>query len=234
MIGRTNVGGGGVGTAFAYIGVTYPAGATLTCSDGRKTLRAKDTTGLYVFEVPYAATWTVTAIDGADIASNDVVITTLWQDVVVNLAFVWDGILFDNGDQRTSITGGWDYNNKISATAAYSSYNVAEISDTINIVGTIGNKSCYVTTKNKIDFTDAVSITVYSERASNMNGNIFLSLTNSGYASDITTQEFDINGSGEKTLTLSLPSYMDHNQYVTIGIFSTHYIEISKMQVNFS
>ena len=86
MIGITNVGGGG-GMAYAYIGVVYDAGATVTCTDGNKTYRAKDTSGLYVFPVPYAATWVVTATNGTDVASESVVIDTLWQDVVVKINF---------------------------------------------------------------------------------------------------------------------------------------------------
>lgn len=57
MIGSVNTGGGA--KAFAFIVATYPEGSICTCTDGIKTLRAKNTSGSWVFDIPYAGTWTV-------------------------------------------------------------------------------------------------------------------------------------------------------------------------------
>lgn len=49
-----------LGSVYAVIDTTYPAGATCTCSLGSKTLTAPDTSGQALFIVPYAGEWVVT------------------------------------------------------------------------------------------------------------------------------------------------------------------------------
>lgn len=165
MIGRTNVGGGGSGNAFAYIGVTYPAGATLTCTDGTRTLRAKDTTGLYVFPVPYAGTWTVTATDGTNTDSERVSITRLWQDAVVSLVF-FDGTIFDHGNLYSAVTGGWIVNNDAVINPSYSPGGWASIpseeypAEYMEIGLTTSRSYNTVQPVNKIDLTGLQSVTI--------------------------------------------------------------------------
>lgn len=112
MLGPTNAVGGA--KLFAAIGVTYPAGATVTCSNGKETLIAKNTPGQtqWVFAIPkpdnLPETWTVTATanDGSDTSKTETVeITTEGQWKTVELAFAL--VIFDNGDQNKGITGGW-------------------------------------------------------------------------------------------------------------------------------
>ena len=107
--GMGNVGGGsGLGSAFAVIAVTYPAGSTCTCTKGTRTLRAKDTSGAYLFAIPEAGTWTVSCTDGTEAASVNVVINSQYQ---VEKAFLqYELVLFDgsSGGDNTSITGGWE------------------------------------------------------------------------------------------------------------------------------
>ena len=79
--------GGGGTKLFAAIGVTYPAGSTLTCTNGTKTLTAKTTSGQWVFAIPSAGIWTVTAILGTETASETVVITTEGQFKSVELMY---------------------------------------------------------------------------------------------------------------------------------------------------
>lgn len=93
MIGRSNTGGGG--KLFAIIAVTYPEGSVCTCSNGAKTLKAKDTTGRALFVIPYAGTWTVKAVKGSDSASKTVSITAEGQVETVELAYEF--VLYDNG-----------------------------------------------------------------------------------------------------------------------------------------
>lgn len=88
----------GAGTgAFAAITVTYPAGSTVTVTDGKITYTAPNTSGGALFIIPYAATWIVSATDGTETASETVEILTEGQSVSVELSYtLWlikDGIL---------------------------------------------------------------------------------------------------------------------------------------------
>lgn len=103
--GSGNLGGGGTGKLFAAISVTYPEGSMLTCTDGKKTLKAKTTSGVWLFAIPYAATWTVTATDGTETATESVEITTEGQNVSVTLNY--GNYLYKDGNEFTDITGGW-------------------------------------------------------------------------------------------------------------------------------
>lgn len=92
MLCKTNAGGGGgVATAWAYIGVTYPEGSTCTASNGLYTLSAPDTSGLYVFGVPEPLstpeTWTVTSTNGVKTKSAEVEISDHYQNTVVVLRY---------------------------------------------------------------------------------------------------------------------------------------------------
>lgn len=98
---------GGGAKVFGVIGVTYPAGSTLTCTNGTKTLTAKTTNGNWGFVVPSGGTWTVTATDGSDTANETVEITAEGQSVSVVLSYrlvIFDG---ENGGDNTAVTGGW-------------------------------------------------------------------------------------------------------------------------------
>lgn len=86
---------------FAAIGVSYPAGSTLTCTKGTKTLKAENTSGQWVFAVPEAGTWTVTATDGTNSKSRSVSITKEGQLESVELTY--ELVLFDS-----SVTSGWE------------------------------------------------------------------------------------------------------------------------------
>lgn len=96
--------GGGISKAYAVIGVTYPAGSTCTCTDGAKTLTAKDTTGRALFVIPYAGTWIVKAVSGNKSKSETVSITAEGQVETVTLSY--ELVLFDGVDNN-AVTGGW-------------------------------------------------------------------------------------------------------------------------------
>lgn len=81
------VGGGGGGDTYAFIVVTYPAGSTCTCTNGSKTLTAKDTSGTWAFQIPEAGTWTVSCTDGTHTATAPVVISTEGQSESVTLSY---------------------------------------------------------------------------------------------------------------------------------------------------
>ncbi len=84
----------GGGIPYAIIGVTYPAGSVCTCTNGSKTLTAKDTTGKALFVIPAAGTWTVKAVKGSQSASKAVKITAEGQVATVTLTY--DYIIFSN------------------------------------------------------------------------------------------------------------------------------------------
>lgn len=88
-------GSGGSGKLFAAIGVTYPAGSTVTCTNGSKTLIAKTTSGQWVFAIPEAGTWTVTATQGTSTKSQSVSITKEGQFESVELSYAL--VIIENG-----------------------------------------------------------------------------------------------------------------------------------------
>ena len=72
----------------ATIDVTYPEGATLTCTLGGTVHTATTSTGTYQFVVHDVGTWTIKAVSGAETDSKQVTITSDGQRVSVALAFV--------------------------------------------------------------------------------------------------------------------------------------------------
>lgn len=83
MVGRTNVAGARLRSVIA---VTYPEGSVCSCTNGTKTLKAKDTSGKALFNVPVGE-WTVTATDGSRTTSKTVSITTDGQNETVDLSY---------------------------------------------------------------------------------------------------------------------------------------------------
>lgn len=92
MIGRTNVGGNG--RPFAVIGVTYPKGSIVTCSNGKQTIKAKDTSGEAMLIVPSTGDWTVTSIQGNQSANKVMSITKAEQVNTIIMAYA---NLYKNG-----------------------------------------------------------------------------------------------------------------------------------------
>jgi hypothetical protein len=140
-------GGSGTGKLFAAIGVTFPAGSTLTCTNGTKTLKAKTTSGQWVFAIPAAGTWTVKAVSGSNTKSQSVSITKEGQFESVTLSFQL--ILFDGGD-NTAVTGGWGADGHGGPTAAVGTtvgLNINASGDAYQV------KPFIVATKNTIDMS---------------------------------------------------------------------------------
>lgn len=105
------LGGGRTAYAYAYIKVTYPAGSTCTCSNGTKTLTAKDTSGSYVFPIPEAGAWTVRAYDGPTWESSDnkasKIVNIVEQYQIENVVLSYRLYIYNNGDLCIDATGGW-------------------------------------------------------------------------------------------------------------------------------
>lgn len=105
MKGRTNVGGGSV---YAVIDVTYPEGAICTCTNGTRTLKAKDTSGHWLFAIPKAGEWIVKATNGAKEKSVTVTVT---EEKAYTAKLTFELVLFDNGEYAEE-TGGWNKSGK--------------------------------------------------------------------------------------------------------------------------
>ena len=101
MVGKTNVAGARLR---AVIAVTYPEGSVCTCSNGTKTLKARDTSGKALFNVS-TGTWTVTATDGNKTKDATVDITTEGQVESVTLKYSFDIIV--NGKIDNAVIGSW-------------------------------------------------------------------------------------------------------------------------------
>ena len=84
--GRVNIGSGG-GKLFAIIAVTYPAGSVCTCTNGTRILKAKDTSGKVLFNVPSTGTWTVSCTNGTESTGNSVTITSETQAKIIELTY---------------------------------------------------------------------------------------------------------------------------------------------------
>lgn len=84
----TRRGGTGLTGAYAIIGVEFPSGSTVTCSDGTKTYTAKSTDGYWYFGVPYAGDWTIYVTQEDEEVEDVVSITYQYQVVVISLDFI--------------------------------------------------------------------------------------------------------------------------------------------------
>ena len=111
-----------VAAVYAVIRVTYPSGSTCTCTNGSKTLTAKDTSGKALFVIPSAGTWTVKAVSGSKSTSKTVSITAEGQVETVTLSYelvlfnngvvsgyAWNSSNFDSGYGDAKVSGGLIY-----------------------------------------------------------------------------------------------------------------------------
>ena len=129
---------------YAVIAVIYPEGSVCTCSNGTKTLTAKNTSGKALFNVPSAGTWTVSCTDGTDTVSKVVSITYKGQIEIVELNYNF--YLYRSGNQMEENTGGWKKHYSNGDGASFGS-------DKINLWGKAQTYTGAVQTANKIDFS---------------------------------------------------------------------------------
>lgn len=159
----------GIGSSkpYAVIGVTYPSGSTCTCTNGSKTLKAKDTTGKAIFVIPSAGTWMVKAVKGSKSTSKTVSITAEGQVKTVEL--VYEFVLYDNGImQNGGVVKSIDHE------SAYGS-NSAVVKDGFLYISVANN----LTLANGFRSVNAISGGQYSTlkaRVSNVSGNAYFRL----------------------------------------------------------
>ena len=144
MIINMNGGSGGGGATGplkkAAIVVSYPTGSTCTVTNGSNTYTALDTSGSAAFSVE-AGTWTVTATDGTDTASESVTVAVgEWVEVSLFFAF----FIFKAGEGQV-----------IPLTA----HGAATIeTDYISLTNNGNSPSSRVWTTNKLDLTNVSTI----------------------------------------------------------------------------
>ena len=150
----------GGGEYFAAIAVTFPAGATCTCSNGTKTLTASSADGIYIFAIPEIGSWTVKAELGGS-AETTVSITEEGQVESVTLAFTPAILLLFDGGDISSETGGWNYDGRETEPLIGSSVGL-DIDSSIS--GAWVEESWVLATSNAIDMSG------YSKLCANISG----------------------------------------------------------------
>lgn len=157
MVGKTNVAGARLRSVIA---VTYPAGSICTCTNGTKTLKARDTSGKALFNVT-AGEWTVSCTDGSETASEAVSITENGQIKTIILSYTL--VLYNAGYDNVSVTGGWEPKRACTLTAnADNLYAVATVAYSAN--------AGVFATKNKIDLSQYSKLHYRAKNASSLNG----------------------------------------------------------------
>jgi hypothetical protein len=205
MKGAIMLSGGGSGKLFAAIGVTYPAGSTLTCANGTKTLTAKNTSGQWVFAIPepksLPETWTVTSTDGTNTKSESVSITKEGQFESVTLSYQL--VLFEGGAFVP-----W---------TVIQAKPTATISDTIYLKASDSSSAVVsaVRTTNKIDVS-GYSTLKYTVTENKKPQNAFMCVTSSTSA--------PINAGSTNTVTSNVVAY---GQPTATGTYS---VDVSDVQ----
>lgn len=229
----------GAGTgAFAAIAVTYPAGSTVTVTDGKITYTAPNTSGGALFIIPYAATWTVTATDGTDTARKTVEITTEGQSVSVELYYRL--YFYKEGDQCVDITGGW---NSDVTVKKFGTVTMSKITPTfaetamILDLASAGTYDYVPVSSGLVDLTQIDTIYVeydvpvkfYHARFLVSNTTTFATVDGSEAAANI---EFEINVGDDYTLMLDV-SALTGEYYIVAFSFRGESIDAKgKIQIN--
>lgn len=206
------------GKLFAVIAVTYPAGSTCTCANGTKTYTAKDTSGQWIFRIPSAGTWTVTATDGTNTKTQEVSITAEQQAEKITLAY-WNGELYDAGNQYTDVTGGW-VRHGTGGTVTFNDDNIYLETLQDYSFGTVD-------TTNAVDLTDfaTLKVTATATNRSNMQGKVIV-YTKNASGKETTAASVALT-SGTETVTSLDVSALSGAYYIRIqssGVNSSYYI----------
>lgn len=154
MVGKTNVAGARLR---AVIAVTYPEGSVCTCSNGTKTLKARDASGKALFNVS-TGTWTVTATDGNKTKDATVDITTEGQVESVKLSY--NLYLYNQGDLCTSITGGWTKRYYSDSNPLVVDYQTKQIKYATSTTGSAAYSSGGIRPNNRIDVTGYATLNI--------------------------------------------------------------------------
>lgn len=186
---------GGGTKLFAAIGVTYPAGSTLTCTNGTKTLKAKNTSGQWVFAIPEAGTWTVKAVSGSNSKSQSVSITKegQWESVTLSYSLV----LYNNGVSAVPFIGEKSPNNNYGS-ASFDVTNGAYLGISADS-GYEGTSSAYISTEAAVDITNYSTLTFTLDKVER-GGTVGLSAEP---LTDVFSASLNVTAAGEAVLDVS-------------------------------
>lgn len=197
MKGAIMLSGGGSGKLFAAIGVTYPAGSTLTCTNGTKTLKAKTTSGQWVFAIPEAGTWTVTATQGTNTKNQSVSITKEGQFESVELAYL--EILLPCA-KASEWTG-----RNVNSNSYYNKHTIA--TNSINVFAGGAKNACAIAqygSAKKLNSNSVITVNVTNCTAHNTNCQafIFAATSNSITGPSQAAASLRVTATGSKTLSI--------------------------------
>lgn len=214
--------GGGKPKHFAAISVTYPAGATVTCANGSKTLAAEDTTGKWMFSVPAAGTWTVTATKDGNTKSASVAITTEGQHESIAINFeLW---LVQDGVDNTDVTGGWTsaplwLSNEVSSRAPDITFRSGEMEIKQSGPGSANSGMAYA--NNPIDLSSYSSISI----------NSFSEQEDSNHAKLVVWKDTPNDKNGVANVGIGVATVMTHTLDVS-SLSGEHYIGVYLFKYN--
>ena len=115
---------------------------------------------------------------------------------------LWDGALFDNGNQYTHITGGWWQNKDLGWTSSYApNTGTVTISDSLNL-NAPANNGAGVSTKKPIDLTQYNIIKV-NISSNNHEVGLVVHDNLTGGLHDSQLADVNMSGTGEKSLDVS-------------------------------
>ena len=183
---------------FAIIAVTYPEGSTCTCSNGTKTLKARDTSGKALFNVTVGE-WTVSCTDGTKTASKAVSIAVEGQIESVTLAY--EMVLYNAGVEFTDITGGWTSSGytagrTIYAGTKYDTYMYFPALSDYNLIYMLG-------TDNIIQLTNYSKLIISVESSSGVSNDCVISNSKTMFNSAASTIAYKALVNGENELDIS-------------------------------
>lgn len=176
----------GGGYAFAQIVVNYPEGSVCTCTNGTKTLTAKNTGGRWVFQVPSSGTWTVNSTDGSESDSQSVSITAKDQVEILELSYAY--YLIQAGTKKVQFS-------TVSATLIEQSGSVVFDADTGGEFYAAVDVSDYSTLSIQYSYLTAVTV---------IEMGVFTSTSSVEYDSSVELPQTQLQ---TKTITLDVSSY---------------------------
>lgn len=211
--------GVGASKPYAIIGVTYPFGSTCTCTNGTRTLTAKDTTGKALFVIPAAGTWTVKAVKGSQSASKAVKITAEGQVATVVLAYefvIYEAGSFGKNSAGTAFDVGSNDDNNASSITKNSAYMLWKCGAWAVCTFYITPKfSCAGYKTLKISLTNASTVLDSSSK-----GSWGLKSSNSYDNNDFVAQTNFTSLSGSQTLSLDVSNVGSTAYYIAMYFYT--------------
>lgn len=207
----------GGGIPYAIIGVTYPSGSTCTCTNGSKTLTAKDTSGKAIFVIPSAGTWTVKAVKGSQSASKAVSITVEGQVATVVLTYelvIYNAGSFGKNSNGTAFDAKNSDDNNVSSITKNSTYMLWECGANAYCIFYINPKvSCAGYQTLKISVTNASTV-IDSDDAGI--GKFGLKSNNNADSSGFVAKTTFTSLSGSQTLSLDVSNVGTTAYYIAM------------------